>query len=242
MLSKIGRVKVRWSRPVEGIINAATMSQEADGRYVRFSCADVSCEPLPIAHQEIGIDVGWKAFLTTSQSIPVPNHRWLRKMERTLKWHQRRVSRRKKGRHRRKKAVKGLAKCHQTVRRQRLDFHCKTANQLVRENDVISHEALPVRTMVKNRRLAKSISDAGWSQFLTILAFKAACAGREVSAVPPAYTTQDGSGCGERVPKSLSVRTHIWPECGLIMDRDENAALNSKRVGQTLRGYPAVAG
>jgi putative transposase len=242
ILSKIGRVKVRWSRPVEGTIKTATISQEADGWYVCLSCADVTCEPLPIAHQETGIDVGLKAFLTTSQGLAVANPRWLRKMERKLKWHQRRVSRRKTGSTRRKKAVKELAKCHQMVRRQRRDFHFKTANQLIQQNDAIYHETLQVRNLVKNRHLAKSISDAGWSQFLSILSFKAACAGRTVIAVPPAYTSQDWRGCGERVPKSLSVRTHICPECGLVMDRDENAARNIQRAGQALRGYPAVAG
>jgi putative transposase len=242
VLSKIGWVKVRWSRPIEGTIKTATISQEADGWYVCFSCADVPCEPLPITNQEIGIDVGLKAFLTTSQGISVANPRWLRKMERKLKWHQRRVSRRKKGGQRRKKAVRELAKCHQMIRRQRLDFQHKETVKLVRANDVIYHEALQVRNMVKNRHLAKSILDAGWAQFLSILSFKAACAGRKVIAVPAQYTSQDCSGCGERVPKSLSVRTHVCPTCGLIMDRDENAALNIQRAGQALRGYPGVLG
>jgi putative transposase len=242
VLSKIGRVKVIWSRPLEGTPKTVTISREADGWYVSFACTDVPAQPLPKTGNEVGIDVGLKSFLTTSDGIAVSNPRWLRKMERKLKWHQRRVSRRKKGSKRRKKAVAELAKCHQTVRRQRLDFHHKEANTLIQGNDVIYHEDLEVRNLVKNRRLSKSISDAGWGQFLTILHHRAASAGREVVAVPPQYTSQDCSGCGTRVPKSLRVRTHVCPHCGLVLDRDHNAALNIQRVGQTLRGYPAVAG
>jgi putative transposase len=88
---------------------------------------------------------------------------------------------------------------------------------------------------------AKSISDAGWYAFRTILAAKAACAGRRVLAVSPAYTSQECSGCGALVQKSLSVRTHVCPSCGLILDRDENAAINMQRAGQALRGVVALA-
>jgi len=90
--------------------------------------------------------------------------------------------------------------------------------------------------MVRNRHLAKSISDAGWGQFRTILEYKAACAGKRVIAIPAMYTSQDCSGCGERVPKSLSIRTHVCPSCGLVMDRDENAAVNILRAGQARQG------
>jgi putative transposase len=93
--------------------------------------------------------------------------------------------------------------------------------------------------MVRNRHLAKSLSDAGWAAFRAILEAKAACAGRRVVAVPPAYTSQDCSGCGARVPKSLSVRTPACPSCGLVMDRDENAARNILRAGQARRGAVA---
>ena len=134
-----------------------------------------------------------------------------------------------------------LQRAHQTVQRQRADFHHKTALTLLRQYDTISLEDLRVANMVRNRHLAKSISDAGWAQFRTILEAKAACAGRRVVAVPPAYTCQDCSGCGARVPKSLSVRTHVCPSCGLVLDRDENAARNIQWAGQALRGLVAVA-
>jgi putative transposase len=138
--------------------------------------------------------------------------------------------------------VKLLAKKQQTVRRQRTDFHHKAALFLLRTYDVIYYlEDLQVRHMVRNHHLAKSISDAGWSAFRTILTSKAAYAGKWVEAVPAQCTSQDCSGCGERVPKSLSVRAHVCPSCGLVMDRDENAALNILRAGQAHQGAVAMA-
>jgi putative transposase len=136
------------------------------------------------------------------------------------------------GSHRRRTAVALLKRTHQRVQRQRTDFHHKAALLLLQTYDTIYLEDLRVANMVRNRHLAKSISDAGWALFRTILACKAAYAGKQVVAVAPAFTSQDCSGCGERVPKSLSVRTHVCPNCGLVLDRDENAALNMLRAGQ----------
>jgi putative transposase len=161
------------------------------------------------------------------------------------------VSRRTKGSKRWWKAVGQCARKYQKVKRQHSDFHHKTALALVREHDVIYLEDLQVRNLsrrpvpkadgtgryLKNGAsrksgLNKSIQDAGWYAFRRILACKAAWAGKRVVLVEPAYTSQDCSGCGERVPKSLSVRTHACPSCGLVLDRDENAALNILRAGQ----------
>jgi putative transposase len=147
------------------------------------------------------------------------------------------------------------------VRRQRGDFHHKTALALVHQYNVIYVEAIQPANLSRrpapkpdgaggyehngaSRKsgLNKSIQDAGWGQFLSILAYKAACAGKRVEAVPPAYTSQDCSGCGQPSQKSLSVRTHICTSCGLVLDRDENAARNIQWLGQSLRGVPAMAG
>jgi putative transposase len=111
----------------------------------------------------------------------------------------------------------------------------------VRENDTISHEDLQTANLLQHHHLAKSISDAGWSTFLTILSDKAVYAGRSVVAVPPAYTSQSCSGCGAMVHKGLSVRWHSCPECGLALHRDHNAAKNIERLGQSLRGEVAQA-
>jgi len=240
VLSKIGRLAVRWSRPVEGMPKTVTVSQEADGWYVMFSCADVPAQPLLPTGHETGIDVGLKVFLITAEGDAVENPRHYRRGEKKLAKAQRRVSRRKKGSHRRRKAVGHLQRAQQTVQRQRQDFHHKTALHLLREHDTIYLEDLRVANMVRNPHLAKSISDAGWAAFRTILEAKAACAGRRVVAVPPAYTTQDCSGCGTRIPKSLSMRTHVCTSCGLVLDRDENAARNIQWAGQALRGLAGI--
>jgi putative transposase len=241
VLSKSGRIGVRWSRAMQGTPKMVTISQEADGWYCCFSCEGVPTQHVPITGQETGIDVGLKVFLITADGERVENPRHYRTAERELQKAQRRVSRRKKGSKRRRKAVQLLARKHQKVRRQRTDFHHKAALALLRQYDTISLEDLRVANRVRNSHLAKSISDAGWAQFRTILDGKAGYAGRRVIAVPAAYTSQECSGCGQRVEKSLSVRTHVCPSCGLILDRDENAARNIQWAGQALRGLVAAA-
>lgn len=231
---------MRWSRPLEGTPKTVTITKEADGWYVCISCVDVPVKPLPPTGQETGVDLGIEAFATLSGGMRILHPGWYRKAERALKTAQRRVTRRKRGSNRRRKAVKLLAKAHQTVHRQRQDFHHKTALQLVRHNDAIYHEELQVRNMVKNHHLAKSISDAGWSAFLTILTYKAAWAGRRVVAVHPAFTSQTCSGCGVVVAKGLSARWHSCPECGTSLHRDHHAAKNIERRGQRLRGEAGI--
>jgi len=181
-----------------------------------------------------------KGFLITAEGAVGDHPRLHRRGEKKLKKAQRRVSRRKKGSHRRRTAVGWLAKAHQTVQRQRRDFHQKTALGLLRAYDSIYLEDVRVATLVRNRHLAKSSSDAGWAAFRTILEATAACAGRRVVAVPAQYTSQDCSGGGERVPKSLSVRTHLCTSCGLLLDRDEHAARNLQWAGQALRGLAGM--
>jgi putative transposase len=219
----------------------------------------VPTEPLPLTGKETGIDVGLKVFLITANGQIVENPRHYRKAEREVKKAQQRVSKRKKGSRRRRKAVQLLAKKHQHVRRQRTDFHHQSALALVREYDVIYVEAIQPANLSRrpapkqdengtyehngaSRKagLNKSIQDAGWRHFLSLLTFKAACAGKRVEAVNPAYTCQDCSGCGERLQKSLSVRTHVCTTCGLGMDRDENAARNILWLGQSLRGVAGM--
>jgi putative transposase len=239
VLSKIGRIAMRWSRPLEGVPKTITISREADGWYACFSCADVPIQPLPGAGQETGIDLGLEAFATLSDGTRIFHPGWYRKAERALKTAQRRVSRRKKGSSKRRKAVQLLAKAHLKVKRQRQDFHHKTALVLLQQNDTIYHEDLQTANMLRNHHLAKSIQDAGWSAFLGILSFKAACAGRKVVAVHPAFTSQTCSGCGVIVSKGLSVRWHSCPECGTSLHRDHNAAKNIERLGQSLRGVVA---
>jgi putative transposase len=235
-LSKIGRIPIRLHRSLEGTPKTVTISREADGCYACISCADAPVQPLAATGRETGIDLGIEAFATLSDGTRIFSPGWYRKAERALKTAQRRVSRRKRGSNRRREAIKLLSKAHQKVARQRRDFHHKTALALVRENDAIYHETLQPANMVKNHHLAKSISDAGWGAFLTILTHKAVWAGRRVIAVNPAYTSQRCSGCGALVSKGLSVRWHACPDCGTSLHRDHNAARNIERLGQSLRG------
>jgi putative transposase len=235
-LSKIGRIRTRLHRPLEGIPKSVTISREADGWYACVSCADAPVQPLAPTGQETGIDLGLEAFATLSDGTRIFHPGWYRQAERALKLAQRRVSRRRKGSNRRRKAVKLLAKAHQTVRRQRADFNHKTALALVRSNDAIYHEDMQTANMLKNHHLAKSIQDAGWSAFLTTLSYKAVCAGRSMIAVPPAFTSQRCSGCGVLVSKGLSVRWHSCPECGTSLHRDHNAALNILALGKRNAG------
>jgi putative transposase len=244
VLSKIGRLAVRWSRSLEGKPKTVTISHEPDGWYVIFSCAEVPERPMLLTGKETGIDVGLKVFLVTADGLVVDNPRHQRQAEQRLAKAQRVVSRRQKGSKRRKKAINRCARLYQTVKRQRADFQHKVARQLVQSYDTIYLEDLQVSNLVRNCHLAKGIADAGWAQFRITLEYKAACAGKRVVTVPPQYTSQDCSGCGERVPKSLSVRTHVCPACGLVMDRDENAARNIMAegiqwAGQALRGVVA---
>ncbi|HEV8192058.1 MAG TPA: transposase [Ktedonobacterales bacterium] len=242
-LSKIGRIRIRLHRPVQGTPKTVTISREADGWYACISGAKVPIQPLPPTGQETGIDLGLKVVLTTADAEVVENPRHYRKAERALRKAQRRVARRKKGGNRRSKAVALLRRKHQQIARQRRDFHHKAALALRRQYEVIYLEDLRVASMVRTPHLAKCISDAGWAAFRTMLEGKAVYAGRRVIAVPPAFTTQDcsgvlpdGSPCPERVQKSLSVRTHACPRCGLVVDRDQNAALNILRSGRRERG------
>jgi putative transposase len=138
----IGRIAVRWSRPTEGTIKTVTVSKEADGWYVCFSCAEVPTQPLPLTGRETGMDVGLKVFLITAEGDVVENQRHYSKAEHDLKKAQKPVSRRKQGSKRRAKAARQCTKTHQHVRRQRRDFHHKTALALLRQYDVIYVEAI----------------------------------------------------------------------------------------------------
>jgi putative transposase len=209
---------------------------------------------LPLTGKATGIAVGLRVFLVTAEGAVVAHPRHRRQVERGRTKAQQRVARRKQGSKRR-------AKRYQHVRRQRRDCHRKTALVLVRQYDTIYVEAIAPASLVRRpaplpdgsggyrrngaRRKAglnTGIHDAGWTAFLTLLAFTAAGAGKRVEAVDPAYTSQDGSGCGARIQKSLAVRTHVRPHGGLMLDRDANAARASHWPGRRLRGLPALAG
>jgi putative transposase len=210
--------------------------KRADGYYCQFA---VKAERL-VVHVTTGalagIDVGLKEFYTDSDGNTVANPRFLRKAEKKLKRLHRRLSRTQKKSTNRKKARQKLAKAYLKVQRQREDFARKQANALITSHDLIAYEDLKIANMVKNHHLAKSISDAAWGQFLQWANYYGVLHEVPVIAVAPHFTSQQCSGCGRMVRKSLSERTHTCPHCKLVLDRDENAAKNilNKALGRTV--------
>ena len=225
-LSKIGNVKVKLHRPVEGTMKTCTIVRKNERYYVCFSC-EAESKVIPLTYQDTGIDMGVKEFCITSDGEMFPNPKNYRKAEAKLKRQQQALSRKKKGSNRRKKAVRELANTHEHIANQRKDNACKVANQLLSKYDTIVREDLLITNMVKNHKLAKSITDAGWGIFFDILDAKAKqVPGKRIIAVDPQYTSQICSRCGQIVKKDLSVRTHKCSFCGLEIDRDINAAIN----------------
>ena len=236
-VTNVGRFKLFLSRPIEGRIKTVTVSRSSTGKwFVSFSCDNVPATVLPEAQkQEVGLDVGISSFLTDSEGAKVENPHFFRESEKKLRIKQRSLARKKKGSRRRARARHQVALVHEKITNQRMDFMNKLALSYLIVYQVVYIEALKIKNMVKNRHLSKSISDASWGMFFTILARKAASAGRQVVEVNPRRTSQDCSGCGAYVPKKLSVRIHRCPACGLVMDRDENSAVNLILRGGALR-------
>lgn len=207
-------------------IKRVRLVRRADGYYVQFGVKTERKLEHVSTGKQVGIDVGLKSFLTDSDGKTVDNPRYLRKSEKKLKWLQRQLSRKKKGSKNRKKARRKLAKAHLKVARQREDFARKTASTLITSHDLIAYEDLKIRNMVKNHHLAKSIHDASWGTFLRWVKAYGTMHAIAIIAVPAQYTSQACSECGTLVKKTLSVRTHMCTGCGVVLDRDQNAALN----------------
>jgi putative transposase len=242
-LPKIGTIKLILHRPLpDGFkLKTATITRKADGWYISLSLEDQFVPDLtpdiPTLENTVGIDMGLKSFLATSEGEEVTIPQPYRKAEKRLKRLQRQLSRKKKGSKWRAKAVKRVAKAHLQVANQRKDFHYKTSKRLLNKGRHIAHEDLNIKRLAKSR-LAKSVSDAGWSQFLQILSIKAERAGLLTIAVNPNGTSQNCSDCGQSVPKTIADRWHSCPHCEAQYDRDHNAARNIK---QRAVGHPVQA-
>jgi putative transposase len=196
-------------------------------------------EPITCEHPAIGLDVGLKVFLADSNGGMVENPRHYRRGQKRLAHAPRTLCPRKKGSQRRRKAAREVACKHLTIARQRRQHQFNVAKHYAERYSRICVEDLNVAGMVRNHHLAKSIHDASWSAFLAILEDKAERAGHQVIRVPARFTTQKCHHCGEHVQKSLSVRTHICPSCGLVEDRDVNAAKNILQAGAPPSGTGA---
>lgn len=252
-LSKIGSIKVKLHRPIEGTIKTCTVKRESEAWYVIFTC-DAQAHPCPESDKAVGIDLGLAHFATLSTGETIENPRFLRRAEKKLARLQQALSRKKRGSRRRQKDVRHLSKMHRKIRNQRHDFLHKSSRQLINAYGLIVFEDLQISNLSKHPQpkqdengaylpngasaksgLNKSILDAGWGRFQAYCLYKAASAGRTVLLVTPNYTSQRCSGCGQIRKKELSERWHSC-ECGCELDRDHNAAINILRLGQSHQG------
>lgn len=232
-IANVGQVKVVLHRPIEGTPKTATINRSSTGKwYVCFSCECAELSPLPVTDLPVGIDVGLKTFATLSTGREIANPRFFRAEEQALAKAQRRLAKEEQGTPERVKRRRVVARVHERVAWRRSDFAHQHSRAIVNTFDLIAVEDLAVNRMTHNHCLAKSISDAAWSQFTSLLAYKAVWAGRKYVAVNPAYTSQDCSRCGHRQKLSLADRVYTCPCCGLVIDRDLNASLNILRLGQ----------
>lgn len=230
ILSKIGTVKIKLSREIQGKVKQCRIKKEINNWFVIFT-VETQVEPLPKTGQSVGLDMGISAFCTLSDGTQIDNFKYYESTQKKLRTAQRSVARKKKGGNRRRKAVLQLKKIHLKIKNQRADFQHKVSTHLVKQFDLIAIEKLSILGMSRGI-LSKQILDASWSSFFQMLDYKAENAGRQLIKISPNYTSQDCSACGERVKKDLSVRVHNCLKCGLILDRDVNAAINILSAGQ----------
>lgn len=232
-LGKIGEVYLVKHREIEGDVKRVCVRRKNDKWY---ACLTVEYDEKIMMGQKrdypsIGIDVGLESFATLSNGEKIENPRFFRQEEKALAKAQRKLSKAEKGTPERDKARNVVARVHERIGNHRYEFVQQLSRKIVDEYGFIAFENLNIKDMVQNHCLAKSISDAAWRMLINATKYKAESAGTTVVLVNPAYTSQICSRCGTLVPKDLSNRTHNCPSCGLVMDRDENAAINILRLG-----------
>jgi putative transposase len=229
--TKLGKIDILFHRPLEGTIKQLIIKRQGRKWYAIFCVARQALPTNIDKSTAAGIDVGINRYAFLSNGMEFENPKFLRKTEKRLKRTQRKVSKKKNGSQNRIKQIQKLSKLHEKVANQRRDFLHKLSFHLSKDYSLVVVENLNIRNMVRNRKLAKSISDAGWGMFRDMLSYKCEREGGLLHRVEPHYTSQDCSCCGNRVKKSLSIRTHVCTKCGTVLDRDHNAALNVLKKG-----------
>ena len=222
-------VKIRQHRSFEGVIKSCTISKAPSGKYHISILVETEIQKLPASDMRVGIDVGIKDFAVLSNGKAYKNPKHLRKSEKRLAKLQRDLSRKQIGSSNRNKARIKVAKLHEKIANQRMDFLHKKSTEIIRKNQAIVIEDLKVKNLMKNHNLAKSIAEVSWSRFREMLDYKSRWYGRELIIAPPDYpSSQLCSDCGNRSSqtKDLACRIYVCPECGLEIDRDYNASLN----------------
>jgi len=241
VLAKLGHIKMVMHRAIKGTPKTAIVKRTPTGKWyvsisVEMEQEEVQSKRLPACTEAVGLDVGLKTFAYLSTGEEIPNPRFFRAEEAALARAQRKLSKAPKGSRERKKKRKVVARIHERISNRRANFIKQQVASLIKRFGLLAVEALVVRNMVKNPKLAKSIADASWSMFFTHLLDKAEEAGREVVRVNPAYTSQTCSACGHRQPMPLSVRVYDCPHCGLVIHRDHNGSLNILAEGLSACG------
>ena len=230
-LSKIGTLRIKMHRPLEGEIKTCSLKQTSSGAWDITFCCEVNAKVLPLQETSIGIDVGINTFATLSNGEVIQNPRFFQKEQKRLARAQKKFSKTEKGTPERQKRGKAVAKIHENIRNQRKDFCHQESRKIIDHYQNICIEDLNVKEMIEGSLLAKSINDASWSQFYRYLTYKAGEAGRKLGAVNPAYTSQTCNQCGAIKAKKLSDRKHHCEQCGYEAARDLNAAQNILALG-----------
>ncbi|MFB9628423.1 RNA-guided endonuclease InsQ/TnpB family protein, partial [Nonomuraea helvata] len=234
-LPKIGDVKVRWSRPLPAPPSSVTVIKDAAGRYFASFVVEVREQPLPTASAETGIDLGLGHFAVLADGRKIDSPRFLRREEKKLKKLQKALSRKQKGSSNRAKARVKVARQHAKVAGARREFHHQLSIKIIRENQAVFVEDLAVKGLARTR-LAKSVHDAGWSSFVSMLEYKAKLYGRQFAKVGRFFPSSKlCSACGT-VAETMPLNVREWScACGAIHDRDVNAAINILAAGRAER-------